>query len=133
MPNIKTQAIVQKLCKHHGLTDYILECGNTRYRCRKCRNEAVTKTRQKRKIELVKYFGGKCMLCGYSRFVKSLQFHHLDPSLKSFGIAEAGACRSKQELLKEAKKCLLLCGNCHTEIEHEFVWCLALSNLNLRL
>ena len=34
------------------------------------------------------------MLCGYDEYLAALQFHHLDPEEKSFGIAEAGVTRS---------------------------------------
>lgn len=109
--------IVKKICKHHGLTDYILECRGTRYRCKECRSKNVSKHRKRRKKQLIELFGGKCFICDYSRCVRALHFHHKDPATKEFSIAEAGECFSKEKLFAEAAKCVLVCANCHAEIE----------------
>jgi 5-methylcytosine-specific restriction endonuclease McrA len=71
------------------------------------------------KKELVNLLGGKCIICGYDKCLSSLTFHHKNPSEKSFAISRA-LCkkRSKEELIEEVKKCVLLCSNCHNEI-HE--------------
>jgi hypothetical protein len=61
-------------------------------------------------------FGGKCSHCGYDRCMDNLTFHHRDPSAKEFGIAAGGKTSSYLRLLEEAKKCDLLCKNCHGEI-----------------
>ena len=37
-----------------------------------------------RKLELIKLKGGKCERCGYDKNIAALEFHHLDPSTKSF-------------------------------------------------
>ena len=37
-----------------------------------------------RKIELIKMMGGKCCLCGYDKNYAALDFHHINPSEKSF-------------------------------------------------
>lgn len=72
----------------------------------------------KRKIALIKLFGGKCK-CGYSKNLSALDFHHLNPKIKSFGI-DARQCSNRkwEVLVKEAKKCELLCHNCHMEEHH---------------
>ena len=61
--------------------------------------------------------GGSCVLCGYDRSVRALHFHHVDPSQKAFGLAFAGVARSLERCREEAAKCLLLCSNCHAEVE----------------
>lgn len=61
--------------------------------------------------------GGKCSLCGYSKVVKILQFHHLRD--KEFEVCQYRGLmteRVKQKILAEAEKCILLCPNCHWEI-----------------
>jgi hypothetical protein len=63
-------------------------------------------------------FGGKCVKCGYNKCIGALQFHHTDPSKKSFGIAEGYQRFSLAKLIEEAKKCILVCANCHSEIEN---------------
>lgn len=65
------------------------------------------------KIDLKTYYGGKCIICGYSRCTRALEFHHIDDSRK---INEVAALASgKKTLWEEAKKCVLLCVNCHRE------------------
>jgi hypothetical protein len=49
--------------------------------------------------------------------LEALQFHHRDPSKKSFAIAAGGLTRSIEVLRIEAAKCDLLCANCHAEVE----------------
>jgi hypothetical protein len=65
---------------------------------------------------LVKEAGGSCRLSGYDRCLAALQFHHIDPELKEFGVARRGA-RSIERLRAETRKCILLCSNCHAEVE----------------
>lgn len=69
------------------------------------------------KAILVDQAGGACVVCGYDRCVAALQFHHLDPATKLFGISTEGASRSLDSLRAEAAKCALVCANCHAEIE----------------
>jgi cytochrome c553 len=45
-----------------------------------------------------------------------LHFHHVDPSKKSFSLTVAMG-KSLAVLREEAKKCVLVCANCHGEIE----------------
>ena len=47
----------------------------------------------------------------------ALQFHHRDGNGKAFGLAEGGLTRSLEALRGEAAKCVLLCANCHSEVE----------------
>jgi 5-methylcytosine-specific restriction endonuclease McrA len=61
--------------------------------------------------------GGCCRLCGYDRCVSALQFHHLNPAEKSFTLSNAGFTRSIAKARAEASKCVLLCANCHAEVE----------------
>ena len=65
---------------------------------------------------LVDEFGGGCAVCGYSRTPYNLHFHHVDPSSKSFG-THMGVGKALATLREEAKKCVLVCANCHGEIE----------------
>jgi hypothetical protein len=79
----------------------------------------VIRRRRKVKQLLVGELGGRCRLCGYDRCSAALEFHHLDPSEKEFGVASRGA-RSIARLRAEASKCILLCSNCHAEVESGF-------------
>lgn len=103
-------------CAAHGQTEFLLE-GRGAYRCLSCRRERVAKRRRKVKELLVAEAGGACALCGYDRFAGALHFHHVDPATKAFGIANQGITRSIAAMRAEAAKCILLCANCHAEIE----------------
>jgi hypothetical protein len=50
-----------------------------------------------------------------------LEFHHLDPSKKRFGLSSQGITGSIELLRIEARKCALLCSNCHAEVEDGLV------------
>ena len=63
----------------------------------------------------VSYKGGCCQVCGYDRCIEALEFHHLDPSQKDFGISKKGYTRSWEKVKEEVEKCILLCANCHRE------------------
>lgn len=45
-----------------------------------------------------------------------MEFHHVDPSSKLFGIG-SGDTRSWETVKAELDKCVLLCSNCHKEVE----------------
>ena len=77
----------------------------------------VARRRRKIKEILVSEAGGACRLCGYDRYAGALQFHHLDPENKTFQLAGRGLTRSLSIVRQEAKKCVLLCANCHAEVE----------------
>lgn len=99
-----------KLCKKHDI-EYKRHCG-------KCSSEAVQRRRDKIKRLAVEYKGGKCSVCGYDTCIAALQFHHLDPTKKEFGVASKGHTRSWSRVRDEIDKCILVCANCHAEIEH---------------
>jgi hypothetical protein len=56
------------------------------------------------------------MICGYDVPI-ALEFHHRDRKSKEFGLAARGMTRSYESLCEEASKCLLLCSNCHAQVE----------------
>ncbi len=104
------------VCPEHGRFEHVLESRGY-YRCLQCRREAVVRRRRRAKEILVAEAGGCCRLCGYSRCPAALEFHHLDPATKEFGLAQAGVARSLDRMRDEARKCVLLCSNCHAEVE----------------
>lgn len=109
-----------KKCKKHGVTKFIKRAKKENgFRCGKCCSEAVSKRRRKVKDLLVKKFGGKCTKCGYDKYVGALVFHHRNPETKDFGLSVRGLTKSYAKLEKEAKKCVLLCHNCHAETHHD--------------
>lgn len=103
-------------CKRHGETSFVRE-GRGYYRCKRCRKERVSQRRRQIKRKLVEEAGGKCLICGYDRCQQVLQFHHLDPTTKEFHLGQNGVTRSLARSRAEARKCILLCANCHGEVE----------------
>ncbi len=78
--------------------------------------QAVAKRRKKIKAMAVDYKGGKCAICGYAKCVDALDFHHVNPKTKKFGLGLGGLTRSWERVRKEADKCILICANCHREV-----------------
>ena len=76
----------------------------------------MTRRLQKVKRLLVEGAGGCCVVCGYHRCVVNLHFHHVDPTTKSFAVSVALG-KSIAAYRREAQKCVLVCANCHGEIE----------------
>ena len=70
------------------------------------------------KKHLIDMLGGKCVGCGAA---ENLQFDHLDRKTKSFCIGKNLAAKI-EKLEEEARKCQLLCKDCHetkTLINHD--------------
>lgn len=108
---------VDRTCRTHGLTKFVRHGPNDHFRCDRCRKERVVARRRTVKAILVAEAGGGCVLCGYDRSPRALHFHHVEPSEKIFGLAFAGVTRSLDRCREEAKKCVLVCSNCHAEVE----------------
>lgn len=103
-------------CPRHGQANHVRDSRGY-FRCRTCRAEAVVRRRRRVKQALVEETGGACRLCGYDKSMAALEFHHLDPGEKQFGVAAGGMARSLDRLRAEVRKCVLLCSNCHAEVE----------------
>jgi Zn finger protein HypA/HybF involved in hydrogenase expression len=103
-------------CRKHGQIVFRRDVRGT-YRCPKCNGERVSARRRAIKQTLVADAGGICAICGYDRCVRALGFHHVDPSAKEFSVAARGHARSLKRARAEAAKCVLLCANCHMEVE----------------
>ena len=103
-------------CLRHGEVEFVRRPDGG-YRCSRCNGDGVQRRRRKVKRLLVEEAGGKCAICGYDRYAGALEFHHLDPDARSFGLSVRGVTRSLADLRAEAAKCTLLCANCHAEVE----------------
>ena len=77
---------------------------------------SVIKRRKKVKQMAIDYKGGCCEVCGYNKYNGALEFHHLDPNEKDFGLGEKGYCTSWVKVKSELDKCVMLCANCHREV-----------------
>jgi transposase-like protein len=108
-----------RLCATHGLVPHVARASG--FRCRTCAVEQVTARRRRVKRILVEEAGGRCVVCGYDRCPRALEFHHLDPTDKRFPLAHRGLSQGIAKLRAEAAKCVLLCSNCHAEVEDGLV------------
>lgn len=118
LSDVGEEMIIRK-CRHHGLTEFKRRSPSG-YRCLKCRSDAVTERRRRVKQILVREAGGACSICGYRRCIAALEFHHLDPDSKRFSLSHRGVARSIAKARAEASKCVLVCANCHAEVEAGF-------------
>lgn len=75
-------------------------------------------TKKELKKYAVKIKGGCCVLCGYSKCLAALHFHHFDSFLKKIQIS---SCSTLEELEEELDKCVILCSNCHAEVHQGLV------------
>lgn len=92
--------------------------GRSWFCSRSCKNKfSVTKRRIKLRIMAVEYLGGSCEACGFTGPADAFDFHHKDPSEKTFGISGSGVTRAWAKVQDELDKCKLLCARCH-RLEH---------------
>ena len=73
-----------------------------------------TKVKRERQEQIVECLRDKeCESCGFGD-IRALDFDHIDPTAKRFGIARAITNGySWLEIEKEIEKCRILCANCH--------------------
>ena len=73
--------------------------------------------RYERKNWFKSYMSGKaCTNCNESAF-ECLDWHHLDPTKKKWNVSRMlNEFRSKEQILEEISKCILLCANCHRKL-----------------
>ena len=103
-----------KKCSWH-LCIAILRGRQSKFCSVRCKEKFfVNRKRKALKLQAVEYKGGGCALCGYAKCVDALTFHHV--AEKDFGIAYKGYTRSWDKVRMELDKCVLVCGNCHSEI-----------------
>ncbi len=114
------------ICNVHGISEFSLSGIKTqRWKCKKCMYDSSKNYLYELKIKCILYKGGKCERCYYDKCVRSMHFHHVDPSLKEFSISDRNPNTNKNgtkkwdSVKKELDKCILLCSNCHYEIHEE--------------
>ena len=83
--------------------------------CKRCVCEERTERGKDFKKKCVEYKGGECERCGYKKYNGALDFHHIDPHEKDFGIGKQRRTRFDEKIMAELDKCIMLCSNCHRE------------------
>jgi len=79
--------------------------------------QAVSNRRRAIKAMAIEYKGGKCQICGYKKYQGALDLHHIKRKEKEFSMSDKGYSRSWERVKKEIDKCILVCPNCHREVE----------------
>jgi len=80
----------------------------------------VKDLRIRNKLQVMEAVGLKpvCSKCGYDKCLQALHFHHLDRSIKAFSLSKlVYQVKNLPQAIEEAKKCIILCANCHAELE----------------
>lgn len=85
-------------------------------------SQAVCNHIKKRKLDLISVLGGKCCICGFNNYPEALEFHHVHPEEKEFGLTASNAItRALDKQLIELRKCILVCANCHRGIHAGYI------------
>lgn len=107
-----------------GLDTYCKECRrnknlNNFYKSSDKWKETHTKTRleKQQRIKDIKENSLGCSKCKEKR-IHLLDFHHIDPTKKTFQIGQ-GESKGWERVLKEIEKCVLLCKNCHADFHYQ--------------
>ena len=109
--------------------DRTLSGRQTKFCSRQCKNNHTNHRHQSylaqqkrgriRKIDLIKLKGLRCQKCGYDRNFSALEFHHRNPVSKLFQLdLRSLSNRRWSVIVEEAKKCTLVCSNCHKELHN---------------
>lgn len=81
------------------------------------KSDAVKRWRSETKNHMVLAFGGRCGICGYNKCMAALEFHHINPSNKSFSFGSImSKPKARTRIADELEKCVCVCSNCHKEI-----------------
>jgi 5-methylcytosine-specific restriction endonuclease McrA len=76
----------------------------------------ATMIRYKKWLQDLKING--CAICGYNKYHGALDFHHVNPRDKKFNLTIDDFRHKKSNIfIAEINKCILLCSNCHAEVE----------------
>ena len=108
--------------RKYGLSPAFASCGNGRRRrspreMAEAMAQAPINYRRRIKARAIAYKGGSCVICSYNKCNAALEFHHVDKARKTFGLSRKGIIRSWDSIRRELDKCILVCANCHREVE----------------
>ena len=106
---------IKHKCIQCGETDPTKFYGHKKSMCYSCNKKDTLDRRKKKKNFIVEHLGGKCMACGFDKYMSGLQVHHLDPSVKDKHFRSFKGW-SEQRLVDELQGCVLLCACCHSAV-----------------
>ena len=89
-----------------------------RLRCQRCKSARTKVRRRELRQWLVDYKKTlRCVRCGFSDY-RALEFHHPGKEYKDANVADmVRSVLSREMIMREISKCIVLCANCH-QIEH---------------
>ncbi len=70
---------------------------------------------QQKRAVLMAEMGNCCKLCGYNKPC-ALEFHHVKFKRFTLDARTLGQIRDMSLIKSEARRCVLLCSNCHKEV-----------------
>ena len=93
---------------------------------RKCRRELqesktqwANRNKKENKRKLINIFGNECSMCKMSNLPMAVyEFHHVNAEEKEDRISNLLGRRSFDKIMNEAKKCEMVCSNCHKIIHY---------------
>lgn len=86
--------------------------------CRECWNRYQVERRLKMKQQVMTAMGVySCQRCGFTPVLPedhaAIDFHHHDPAGKEAGVSDLIRRSTLDAAIEEARKCQVLCANCH--------------------
>ena len=84
----------------------------------KCKSCQRSSDKNRLRDIVTNHFGSYCCkICGYSKCIEAVEFHHLNPDKKEWKLAELRT-HKKETIFNELNKGILVCANCHREIHY---------------
>jgi hypothetical protein len=111
-PSLYSLIMTEKERKHLW---YIQNRNTNKYKNQQKTNKKTFQNNIKQILKELKING--CSICGYDKNQSVLEFHHVNPKYKSFPIAHGIRNHTNERVAEELNKCILVCANCHKEIE----------------
>jgi len=103
------------ICNRTYIYNTKKKTGHTLTKCNSC---MANKNRLLIKEKINQYKQKGCEICGYSKNLAALHFHHINPQEKEFEVS-SNMCRKWEKIETEIKKCILVCANCHIELHNQ--------------
>lgn len=120
---LKSSRFCPRCCQEKGIQEFYKKRGiqyASSY-CKSCTTRQTVERMINFKSLCVEYKGGKCIVCGYNKYHGALEFHHMNPDDKDFTISQMRKYSFDNLVKFELDKCVLLCANCHREVENGLV------------
>lgn len=108
---------MEKLCKRCGEFNRHRKSGGSFIcYCWECEKDQCRQSHHERKTYIVESLGNKCSSCGIRDHPCIYDAHHVDQNSKIYHCSKIS---DPEKLIKELKKCKLLCVRCHRLTKHE--------------